>query len=130
MRTSQNVLTSQKCPHTHTHTQFWVSERSAATINQRSTVIFFFGTLPNRPRQERPSSKERGGDRVYPLPFHALAQLLPQLRHDGQLLRLPGAAFQTGHRQDGHRIHEGGQLGELPKILSRGKCKPSPLTEV
>lgn len=70
-----------------------------------------------------PCSEEGGGDLLCSVPHPAHAQLLPQLRHDGQLLHLHRAALQAGHRQDGHGIHEGRQLGQLPEIQPRGKRK-------
>lgn len=74
-------------------------------------------TFSLRSRQERPCTEERGGDLHHSLPLAAHAQLLSQLWHDGQLLHLHRAAFQTRHPQDGHCIHEGSQLGKLPEIL-------------
>lgn len=87
--------------------------------------LFCYSLSTFRQRQECPCAEECGGGLRHSLPLAPHTQLLPQLRHDGQLLHFHRAAFETGHPQDGHCIHERSQLVELPEILPWGKGKVS-----
>lgn len=55
-------------------------------------------------------------DLFHPVPLRSVPELLPQLRHDGELHRVRGAALQTGHGQTGHRLLQRHQLGKVSQI--------------